>query len=356
MADLNNAQSEQDSRYSSIKNDRDLQTALASENHDKYQKEVLAHAQSVNQLQDLKNEVRGYINESQNAVQEKETAVSKLKASENSWNQQKEIILKESEELNKRYNELVNQNNVLHKHLENVNAQAAKITEKEASSTNNVNIEQGKEVNDESDLQSVISYLRNEREYVDLQLSLVKQENVRYKTQLEHVNKSLDETRSILNEERQKLSNGDLSAVQHAELITKIEQLNTYRESNTTLRSESTRNRNKVLELEKKLQEFEGSLQPLQDQVRNLQAELEVSKKNVEHWKEDSERWQARNQAILGKYERIDPVELQKAKDEANNYSTELSEAKKVIESNDVNVSDIMSIVLDYFYNLINYF
>lgn len=51
-----------------------------------------------------------------------------------------------------------------------------------------------------SELRSVVTYLRKEKEIVDLQLELRKQENTRLKTQIEHLSQNLEETRKTLSE------------------------------------------------------------------------------------------------------------------------------------------------------------
>ena len=51
-----------------------------------------------------------------------------------------------------------------------------------------------------SELRSVVAYLRKEKEIVDLQLELSKQENTRLRTQVEHLSSSLEETRKTLSE------------------------------------------------------------------------------------------------------------------------------------------------------------
>jgi hypothetical protein len=51
-----------------------------------------------------------------------------------------------------------------------------------------------------SELRSVVAYLRKEKEIVDLQLELSKQETARLKAQIEHLSQSLDETRTTLSE------------------------------------------------------------------------------------------------------------------------------------------------------------
>ena len=46
----------------------------------------------------------------------------------------------------------------------------------------------------------MVAYLRKEKDIVDLQLELSKQENTRFKTQIEHLTHSLEETRKTLSE------------------------------------------------------------------------------------------------------------------------------------------------------------
>lgn len=51
-----------------------------------------------------------------------------------------------------------------------------------------------------SELRSVVSYLRKEKEIVELQLELSRQENMRLKTQIEHLSHTLEETQKVLSE------------------------------------------------------------------------------------------------------------------------------------------------------------
>jgi nucleoprotein TPR len=46
----------------------------------------------------------------------------------------------------------------------------------------------------------VINYLRKEKEIVDMQLELGKQENARLKTQIGHVTRDLEDTRTTLSD------------------------------------------------------------------------------------------------------------------------------------------------------------
>ena len=150
-----------------------------------------------------------------------ETAQVKLATSENSWKQQKQTLDQEIVDLNTRCvcsflspnqsalivivrcKDLSSQNLILHQHLESVSSQAARI-QQAADSSATITIGEGETSDDVetklSELRAVVAYLRKEKEIVDLQLELSKQENVRLKSQIDHLSQSLDETRATLSE------------------------------------------------------------------------------------------------------------------------------------------------------------
>jgi len=97
--------------------------------------------------------------------------------------------------------DLVAQNTLLHNHLESVSTQAAKIRDVANSSST----APGEGEGDSSDgklaeLRSVVGWLRKEKEIVELQLELGKQETARLKTQVDHLYQSLDQARASLAE------------------------------------------------------------------------------------------------------------------------------------------------------------
>lgn len=97
---------------------------------------------------------------------------------------------------------LTEQNNVLHQHLDNVSSQAARIRQAADSSVGTPSegeIADGAE-SKLSELRAVINYLRKEKEIVDMQLELCKQENARLKTQMGHLTRDLEDTRVTLSD------------------------------------------------------------------------------------------------------------------------------------------------------------
>ncbi|KIJ29665.1 hypothetical protein M422DRAFT_147805, partial [Sphaerobolus stellatus SS14] len=236
--------------------------AMAAE--DRYQRELLAHAEAVKLVETLKQQLA----EAQVQVRERQTAAdtaqSILATAETSWKSQKEALDKEIVDLNTRCQDLQKQNAILHDHLESVNTQATRIRQvAEQSSAEGTTQSGGEEAG--SDLQPVIAFLRGEKEIVDLQLELNKQENLRLKTQVEHLSRNLEETRAVLTEERERAANSAVSAAQHAELLERINQLNLLRESNATLRSECEAHRKRSESLQLDLNQLRAELRPLKE-------------------------------------------------------------------------------------------
>ncbi|KAJ1549152.1 hypothetical protein HK405_008935 [Cladochytrium tenue] len=152
----------------------------------------------------------------------------------------------EQEARDLRYDDLSEQNKILHSQFEIMNerlrtmhgAQAAPVDSAEASPDN---------------LGEVIRYLRREKEILEKEHELALQKTVRLQLQVDHLQRSLDETRLALND--------------------------------------------------------------LAEETYTLKAEIEALTSRLRQLEEDNSMWKGRTQQILAKYERIDPVEHQQLKD-----------------------------------------
>ncbi|KAF8887179.1 hypothetical protein BD779DRAFT_1672932 [Infundibulicybe gibba] len=307
---------------------------------DRYSREVVAHAESIKSIELLNNKLNAAQTAARDNLTTAETANAKLAASEGSWKQQKESLDKEVADLNARCRDLASQNTILHQHLESVSSQAAQIRQAADASTSQV--PEGDSTSDTdaklSELRSVVTYLRKEKEIVDLQLELGKQENTRLKAQIEHLSQTLDDTRATLSEERERAVETAASAAQHAELLDRINQLNILRESNATLRADCENHAKRSRELEAKLKQLAQELDPAKEQARVAQAELDACKSQLKRLEDENRRWQERNSQLLTKYDRIDPAEIQALRDEIELLKTqkaELEQQKEKLEKSD---------------------
>ncbi|KAI8994233.1 hypothetical protein BD414DRAFT_506685 [Trametes punicea] len=301
---------------------------------DRYSREVLAHAESIKSVDELKRQ----LSQAQAAAREgraaAETAQAKLATSEASWQQQREALDKEIADLKTRIKDLSAQNNLLHEHLESVSTHAARIKQAATSTTS----DSGEaEPSDDADtklteLRSLVTYLRKEKEIIELQLELSKQENTRLKTQIEHLSQSLEETRRALSEERERAVEAAASEAQHSQLAEKINQVAILRESNATLRSDCDTYAKRARQLEAELRQVTAELEPTKEQLRVAQAETEAKEQQIKLLENESRRWQERNAQLLTKYDRIDPAEMQSLKDEIAQLQARNAELEAIIE------------------------
>jgi nucleoprotein TPR len=302
----------------------DSQVALAREADEKYNRELVAHAEAVKEATRIREELSAMRTRLSEAVNQNNTAQANLAASTSSWESQRSTLSKELDDLKQRcvpsrkcrrhldrgsFDETRKQNVLLHQHLDSVTAQATQI-HAQSDSISKSDKTPGDELN------QVVHYLRGQQEILELQLQLEKQEKSRLQVKLEHVEKSLDESRAQLTEERHAASTQSVQTAQHEELLAKINELDILRESNGTLRSESASNSRKAAQYAAQIRALEDQLGPLQEQVVSLQAEISARDDQIRLLTEDNNRWRQRNEQVLAKYERIDPAELQALKDE----------------------------------------
>jgi len=85
--------------------------------------------------------------------------------------------------------------------LDSVSSQAARIRQAADTATTSGEVDPSDDADAKlSELRAVITYLRREKEIVDMQLELSKQENARLKGQIGHLSKDLDDARAALSE------------------------------------------------------------------------------------------------------------------------------------------------------------
>ncbi|KAF8340345.1 uncharacterized protein EI90DRAFT_3035253 [Cantharellus anzutake] len=341
IADFSTVEDKAYASQKSIQEDLRRQAQLAQDAHEKYSRELVAHAESMKHINVLKEELADAQGKAREYQTQAETAIARANTSESTWTSQKEALTKEMEEISSRCKDLISQNAALHQHLETVSSQATKIRQAVEASPGvappaDAN---GKDSdNAVAELRAVISFVRREKEIAELQLDLHKQENTRLKSYSDHLAQSLEATRNLLKEEREKASQSATSAEQHADLMEKINQLNLLRESNTTLRSEAEANSAAAHDLRIKLQKAQSEVEPLKERVRVLEAELKAREDHIHRLEEDNKRLKDRTEQILSKHHRVDPAEVQSLRDEVVSLKTEHGELKGQIEAKDAQI------------------
>ncbi|KAG8695440.1 hypothetical protein FRC08_007832 [Ceratobasidium sp. 394] len=311
IADLSKVDNNVQAAHQSAQEDLRAQAALAQQANEKYERELLAHAEALKQINQLKSTITALQSEVRQATSSSETAAAKLQSSEASWSRQKETMEKEASELTSRVQALQQQNTLLHSQLEDVNTQAAKIRQTASAAAESLAIDSGDNDVDAKmqQLREVIAFVRKEKEIVDLQLHLAQVDNTRIKSEIERLNASLDETRTTLLKERAQAVEVSVSSTQHAELVDKINQLNILRESNATLRADSEANRKRAERFQSQLLRLKTEQEPVKLELATVKAELEERQRQNEQFQSDIEQLKER----FASHDRVDPGQLTEA-------------------------------------------
>lgn len=285
--------------------DVELHANIANEAQANYQREVVAHSSALQQLTNMKAANAEKAEALENACALASSATERLENSSASSKVIQEKLEQQISELETRVGDLRTQNTLLHSQFEQV-VRSQKLDFSEAQGPEGIANAQHQE------LAEVIKFLRREKDIVETQLTLSLQETERSRAQIRHMQKSHDETRLLLEDERKRYDQSTGSEVKHKELMERIEQANLLRESNVTLRSQMEAFQTKLSETERKLAISEAEINPLKATVAELKGEIEIRKAECVALEEDNQRWKGRTQQILQKYERIDPLEHKK--------------------------------------------
>ncbi|KAK6509185.1 hypothetical protein TWF481_003946 [Arthrobotrys musiformis] len=302
------------------------QAQIAQEAQQSYEQELMKHAQAADALQKIRSEYTSLKMQVHGFKTEAETAKSMLESSTTSWETQKETYEKELKDVRARCDDLIKQNKLVHDQFEVVSQQIADLQKDRERAIGEMTVATSDQSLEE--LREVITYLRREKEIVDVQLELQTQEAKRLKVQLDHARKQLDEVRVTLSEERAKETEAMRLAAQNEEIKQKMGELTVIRESNVTLRAERDKFAGMVEQLRKDAAELKAKIEPLEEKVTLLEGDVEVKDGQMKLLQEDNERWKARTNQILQKYDRIDPAELEGLKDQLKSVQEELEETK----------------------------
>ncbi|KAJ3076331.1 hypothetical protein HDU98_004315, partial [Podochytrium sp. JEL0797] len=249
--------------YQTVSNEvKRLKQRLADAKMD-YEKVILMEGERIKTLERLREEVlegkkvavamQERTNAAEQALQlEQSTSTARISELEN-----------ELHALKEHNRDLASQNSNLHSQFDALSAKLGSMHQASGSSSfTSLDADTASSIQ-ESERANLIRHLRREKEILEKENELALQKVNRMQGQMDHLQRSLDDARAVLNTERQKsLSNSDSARV-HAELMSKIDRVNTLTESNTSLRSQNKSLSSRILSLELKIKQKETEVGPL---------------------------------------------------------------------------------------------
>lgn len=306
------------------------QAEIAAQAQQAHDQELLKHAEARKLLQALRVQHNELKTQSQGWRAEAESAKLSLAQSEQSWEERRQQLEQEISEIKARWNDANAQNKLLHGQLEATNEQIVKIKQNRASAGEPTNHDSAAVADTATEgLRELNTYLRREKEILEVQYNIKVQEARRLHQQIEIAESQLDETRLKLEQERRAQADSSRASITHNELMDKLNELNIIRESNVTLRNENQRAQAQLEEKSAKIESLEAQIQPLETRIAELESSQAFKDAEIKQLQEDRERWQKRTESILKKYGQADPEEIDKLKETIESLAAERDRLKQ---------------------------
>ncbi|KAL1956278.1 hypothetical protein VTO42DRAFT_7451 [Malbranchea cinnamomea] len=325
---------EQEERYIAAtqfhQQDLKAQAEIAQRAQQNYESELVKHAEAAKNLQTVRAEANHLRLEVVDLRSQAEAAKNSLAQHEEIWNEIKGRYEGEIEELNRRREEVLKQNSLLHDQLENITRQISALQRDRTGIPEHE--EETATGSDLEGLQEVIKFLRREKEIVDVQYHLSTQESKRLRQQLDYTQTQLEETRLKLEQQRRAEADSEHNALNHKKLMDTLNELNLFRESSVTLRNQVKQAEAAVAEKSARIDELQQEIEPLKTRIRELENVVETKDGEMKLLQEDRDRWQQRTQNILQKYDRVDPAEMEALKEKLASLEKERDEAISSVE------------------------
>lgn len=334
---------EEDERHATAaqfhQQDLRAQAQIATKAQQDYENELVKHAEAAKLLQCVRAELNQLKVNSASLKADAESARTALSQCEISWEERREKLEEEMEELRRRRDDLMAQNKILHEQLENISSQVSSLQQSRSHKANyedsSAELDSHSQRNVDG-LRELNTFLRREKEIVEVQYDLKVQESKRLQQQLEYTQAQLDEHRLKLDQERRSQADMNKSSLAHKDLMEKLNELNLFRESSTTLRNELRQAQSQLTEKSERVNGLLEQIQPLETKIHELEHSKESLEGEMRLLQEDRDRWQKRTQDILSKSDRIDPAEVEQLKETVESLRSErdtlLEEQKPLFE------------------------
>ncbi|CAH1255215.1 TPR [Branchiostoma lanceolatum] len=314
-----------DRKEQEARNDLEQQVKLASEAQDKYERELMLHAADVQALSAVKEQLEDHNDKLSAAQEEARKAQEELRLGKVSREEQKRIQEQSMTTLQSRCQELEKQNNLLHEQIEKLSNQMLSLQARPSRETSVTAASVSEEGKSSEQLLEIIHFIRREKDIAETRFEVTQAESVRYQQRLEQLERQLTEAQQALGDERSRTEAAAQTALQHQELLKKVETLNVLTDSNKLLREEKERVEGQLQEVTAKVQQLQKDIEPLQENNRklstmngSLQAENTMLKKDVD-------RWTARTRQLIEQSNKADPEEIKRLTEERDNLQKQMS-------------------------------
>ncbi|XP_028817852.1 nucleoprotein TPR-like isoform X3 [Denticeps clupeoides] len=306
------------------------QAALFAEAQEKYEREMLLHAEDVAALQEAKAQAQQGAAERQELEERERRANSILAEERESWMEQEKLLREELSKLESCVSELQRQNSLLHEQIQSISSNMAASLQR-ATNESALVPPLAEEGHSQDQLLEILRFVRREKELAESRFEVAQGESLRQRLRAEQLEREAQELQSSLNGERERTQVTGRTLAQHEELMKKTETMSVLVENNALLREEKERLQQELENTQAKVRKLESNLLPLQESNAELSeksAMLQAEKKLLE---EDIKRWKTRTQHLVSQQKDADPEENKRLQAERD---THLKRIQQLSEEN----------------------
>ncbi|CAN1263022.1 Nuclear-pore anchor [Linum perenne] len=294
-----------------------------------YERQVILQSETIQELSrtsqtlaSLQEEASGL----RKLADEREQGNNELKAK---WEAAQSMLEESRRESQKKYDELNEQNKLLHNRLEALHIQMA---ESDRSSVG-MSFRNSADPSNDGGLQNVVSYLRRSKEIAETEMALLRQEKLRLQSQLESALKAAENAKVSLGAERSNSRALIFSEEEMKSLQYQVSEMNLLRESNMQLIEENKHNVEECQKLHDLAQESEAKAEDLKLLLKEREREIEGLKKETEILRVDKDFLQNRMSELVEKNIHVEDydevkVNLQRVQEKLKEKNNELEETK----------------------------
>ncbi|KAM7532425.1 hypothetical protein LguiB_035835 [Lonicera macranthoides] len=268
-----------------------------------YERQVILQSETIQELTKTSQALSSMQVEASELRKSTELLKSENKELKASWETEKSILDEAKSEAEKKYNEINEQNKILHSRLEALHIKLAE-TERVSGGTSSGST--GQDLFDDAGLQNVVNYLRRSKEIAETEISLLKQEKHRLQSQLESALKAAETAQASLRAERANSRASLFTEEEFKSLQFQVREINLLRESNVQLREENEHNFNECQRLREAAQNARNEIEKLGNMLAERETEVEACKKEIEIQKMKSEFLEKRVDELIERCKNID--------------------------------------------------
>ncbi|XP_052178509.1 nuclear-pore anchor isoform X2 [Diospyros lotus] len=332
-------------QISALKEDLEKEHQRWRDAQTNYERQVILQAETIQELTKTSQSLALLQEETSELRKVTDALRTENKELKGKWEVEKSMLEELKNVAEKKYNEINEQNTILHSRLE---ALHIKLAEKDHVSAG---LSSGSTSHDplrDDGLQNVVNYLRRSKEISETEISLLKQEKLRLQSQLEGALKAAETAQASLTSERANSRATIFTEEEFKSLQLQVREVNLLRESNVQLREENKHNFDECQKLREAARKARSESEDMQKLLRERETELDACKKEIEMQRMEKERLDKRVSDLMERFKSIDVEDYDHMREDVKHLQANLSEKdalleelKKLLSEKQVSISEL---------------